>query len=73
MDEQAAWDLVQEATPAGWTIGRPLYLGNQRWAVWAIGQRPGQERQAPPQVEGTGSTEAEALTDLAAKLRQYER
>jgi hypothetical protein len=73
MDEEAAWELANDTMPAGWTLGRPIYLGNQRWAVWAIGPRPGRDRQLPPQIEGTGSTQVEALTDLAAKLRDSAR
>ncbi|HEY7940599.1 MAG TPA: hypothetical protein VID25_01525 [Candidatus Limnocylindrales bacterium] len=73
MDEQAAWELVNDATPAGWTIGRPIYLGNQRWAVWAIGPKTDRERQFPTQTEGTGTTQAEALTNLAAQLRRSVR
>jgi len=67
VDLEAAWEIVREATPVGWTIGRPLYFGDRRWAVWAIGPRSASDARLP-QVEGTGATEAEALIDLAAKL-----
>jgi hypothetical protein len=73
MDEQAAWELVQDATPVGWTVGRPIYLGNQRWAVWAIGPKTDRKGQFPAQIEGTGVTLAEALANLAAKLRRSVR
>lgn len=68
MDVEAACEIVREAPPASWTVGRPLYFGDRRWAVWAIGPRPAGQSQAPPQLEGTGATEAEALVDLAARL-----
>lgn len=69
MELEAAWEIVREATPTSWTVGRPLYFGAHRWAVWAIGPRPAGQAQAAPQLEGRGATEAEALVDLAAKLR----
>jgi hypothetical protein len=70
VDLEAAWEIVRAATPAGWLVGRPMFFGHHRWAVWANGPAPIQEGQPPGQIEGTGATEAEALVDLAAKLRR---
>jgi len=70
VDLEAAWEIVRAATPAGWLVGRPMFFGYHRWAVWANGPRPAEERQLPPPIEGTGASEAEALVDLAAKLRR---
>lgn len=69
MDVEAAWEIVRDATPATWTVGRPLNLPNHRWAVWAIGPRRVGQAQTPRQLEGTEATEAEALVDHTAKLR----
>jgi hypothetical protein len=73
VDLEAAWEIVQAATPPGWVVGRPIFFGNRRWAVWAIGPQPSGDRLLPPQIEGTGVGEAEALVDLAAKLRRGAR
>jgi len=70
VDLEAAREIVRAATPAGWLVGRPMFFGHHRWAVWANGPTPAEERQLPPQREGTGATEAEALVDLATKLRR---
>jgi hypothetical protein len=70
VDLEAAREIVRAATPTGWLVSRPMFFGIHHWAVWANGPRPARERQLPPQIEGTGATEAEALVDLAAKLRR---
>ena len=70
MDLEAAREIVRAATPTGWLVSRPMFFGIHHWAVWANGPWPARERQLPPQIEGTGATEAEALVDLAAKLRR---
>jgi hypothetical protein len=40
VDLEAAWEIVRAATPAGWLVGRPMFFGPHRWAVWANGLAP---------------------------------
>jgi hypothetical protein len=72
-DLKAAWEIVDLATPLGWSVGRPIFFGNERWAVWAVGPTPSLERRLPAQIEGSGASEAGAVVDLATKLRRIAR
>ncbi len=56
-DLEAAWSVVHDATPAGWSVMRP--------------SRHDEERERPWHVEATGRTESEALRDLAELLRGW--
>jgi hypothetical protein len=71
-DLEAAWNEVHEALPAGWSVARPSQRREERerpWHVTAYDYRTAARRH--DLVEATGRTEAEALRDLAALLREW--
>jgi hypothetical protein len=63
---QAAWAILRQALPEGWRVREPVFDPDGRqWSVWAVSKPP---IKVMP-VHGGGSTEAEALVNLAATLR----
>ena len=71
-----AWAAAESALPRGWEL-RGLVLGPRvadpaidgpHWVAWARA-KDGSKDEALPPAEGSGATPAEALTDLAKRLR----
>jgi hypothetical protein len=68
----AAWDTVHEALAVlpGWEAVRPTCHGEERlWHAYAHHARHTRARQPNTFVESRGTTEADALRELAAALR----
>lgn len=71
-DLEAAWSAVHEALPAGWSVMRPSRHPERQerpWHVYATDLRVRTKRR--DYIQATGSTEAEALSDLAGLLRGW--
>ena len=63
---EAAWAILRDALPEGWRVHEPVFdPDGRRWSVWAVSKRP---VMVMP-IRGGGSTEAEALVNLATTLR----